>query len=170
MWLKENPSPKVATGDSGILNPAAFQGQRRRNSATGSAYLGGFPCDAWSSAWQHTSSQPCVLISFMAVGSINQHFSLQLPQNPSVRQAQCQGITQLLSYRVFFPPAFHRCSEQQSWDTGHPWSLTACVLGMIWGDLFQHKWFHDFEWRNVIVQLIQAVTAHHIPRTPVHWG
>lgn len=132
MWLKENPNLKAATGGSGSLNPAAFPGQRRRNSAIGSTYLGGFPCDAsradtWSCAWQHTNSQPCVLISFMGVGSINQHFSLQLPQNPYVMQAQCQEISQLLSYRFFSPPTFHGCSKRQPRETAHPRSLTACA-------------------------------------------
>lgn len=137
MWLKENPNLKAATGGSGSLNPAAFPGQRRRNSATGSTYLGGFPChasraDTWSSAWQHTNPQPCILISFMGVGSINQHFSLQLPQNPYVMQAQCQEISQLLGYSFFSPPTFHGCSKRQPRETAHPRSLTACVLGIIW--------------------------------------
>lgn len=113
MWLKENPNLKAATAGSGSLNPAAFPGQRRRNSATGSTYRGGFPChasraDTWSSAWQHMNSQPCILISFMGVGSINQHFSLQLPQNPYVMQAQCQEISQLLGYSFFSPPNLSR--------------------------------------------------------------
>lgn len=36
--------------------------------------------------------------------------------------------------------------------------------------LFQQKGFRASKLRSVIVQLVQTVTAHHNPRTPVRWG
>lgn len=180
MWLKENPNLKAATGGSGSLNSAAFPGQRRRNSATGSTYRGGFPChasraDTWSSAWQHTNSQPCILISFMGVGSINQHFSLQLPQNPYVMQAQCQEISQLLGYSFFFPPQPFTGAQSSSSGRRRILGVSQPVcLGSSEGSfpfsLFQQKGFRASKLRSVIVQLVQTVTAHHNPRTPVRWG
>lgn len=84
------------------------------------------------------NSQPCVLISSMGVGSINQHFSLQLPQNPYVTQAQCQEISQLLSYSFLSPNLSRVLKAAAPGDAASSESHSPCVWDDLEG-LFQHK-------------------------------
>lgn len=58
--------------------------------------------------------QPFILGSFMGVGTINQHFPLQLSCRPHVAQVRCQEISPLLRY-WFFPPGFHGCPRSKRW-------------------------------------------------------